>query len=237
VVLLVGLLGAMMWSLTGCSSGPGTMGPTGVDELTIPTPSPDPDDFVDEVDNRWLPLEPGTTWTYSLDDATEPRTVTVEVGTDTREIAGVATTPVTTTTTDEGDLVLGASTAWYAQDASGNVWLFGEELGPSRLATSDGGSWVAGEDGAEAGLAMAAAPRVGDGYRRSAASGVSEDVVTVQSVDESLSTVNGLATEVVLTEQQSSLDSEVVLRWYAPGVGLVRQSSATQPTWTLRSIR
>jgi hypothetical protein len=214
------------------------MGPTGVDELTIPTPSPDPDDFVAEVDNRWLPLEPGTTRTYSLDDAAAPRTVTVAVGTGTREIGGVVTTPVTTTTTDDRDRVLAESTAWYAQDTAGNVWLFGEagttDTGGASAAV---GEWIAGEGGAQAGLAMAAEPRVGDGYRRSAGPGVSEDVVTVLSVEESLSTVNGPAVEVVLTEQESASDPGAVLRWYAPGVGLVRQSSSTQPTWTLQSIR
>ena len=46
--------------------------PTGVDELVIPTPSPDPADFVAVVDNPWLPLEPGRTWTYDVTDVRGP---------------------------------------------------------------------------------------------------------------------------------------------------------------------
>ena len=35
---------------------------------SIPTPSPDPADFVGAVDNPWLPLAPGRTWTYDVVD-------------------------------------------------------------------------------------------------------------------------------------------------------------------------
>ena len=33
---------------------------------SIPTPTPDPADFVDAIDNPWLPLAPGTTWRYEV---------------------------------------------------------------------------------------------------------------------------------------------------------------------------
>jgi hypothetical protein len=234
----------LLGALTGCGSGPGTIGPTGVDELTVPTPSPDQGHFVAEVDNPWLPLRPGTTWTYVVEGAEPGQTVTVTVGARLREIAGVATTPVTTTTTDDLGRGLAESTAWYAQDLSGNVWLFGES---GTTDTGDSvGEWLAGVNGAEAGLAMAAEPRVGDGYRRSAAEGVAEDVVSVLSVDETAPSLPGAttgtqrpepATDVVLTEQTSSLGPEVILGWYAPDVGLVRRSSTIGPDWNLASVR
>ena len=66
------------------------------------------------------------------------------------DVAGVATTAVT----------LGAWADYYAQDSAGNVWWFGRE-----------GEWRAGEDGAEAGIAMLAKPRVGDGYAEMATDG------------------------------------------------------------------
>ena len=56
--------------LTACGgagqANPEKIGPRGVDELVIPTPDPDPADFVDGVDNPWLPLQPGTVWTYAV---------------------------------------------------------------------------------------------------------------------------------------------------------------------------
>ena len=51
------------WSrcgLAGCGVGePRSIDPPGVDELEIPTPSPDPADFVRAIDNPWLPLRAG----------------------------------------------------------------------------------------------------------------------------------------------------------------------------------
>ena len=62
---------------------------------------------------------------------------------------------------------------YYAQDRHGNVWWFGRE-----------GVWRAGEDGAEAGLAMPATPRVGDGWRAAYDAGVVDVRTTVATRDQ-----------------------------------------------------
>ena len=126
-----------------CGSYTDSIDPAGVDELEIPTPTPDPDDFVATIDNPWLPYEPGARWTYS--DGSADVTFAAEEG---PTIAGVATTAVVA-----GGSGSVPSADYYAQDTDGNVWWFGRE-----------GEWRAGEDGAEAGMAMLARPRVGDGY-------------------------------------------------------------------------
>ena len=135
-------LGALLVPLAaGCSTFSDPSPSTGVDELVVPTPSPDPADFVAEVDNPWFVLDEAT---YAdADGAAVEREV--EAG---PSVLGVATTAVT----------LDGATDLYAQDAAGNVWWFGHE---------DAGTtgWEAGVDGAEAGLVMAAKPRRGDGYR------------------------------------------------------------------------
>src|SRR3954451_22364579 len=88
---VLGAIAVLTGPLTGCGTASAPSPPTGVDGLVIPTPSPDPDDFVAEVDNPWLPLPPGRTWTYDVADAdgTHRMTVTVEDG---PTIAGVPTT-------------------------------------------------------------------------------------------------------------------------------------------------
>ncbi|WP_232678895.1 hypothetical protein [Nocardioides sp. R-C-SC26] len=43
--------------LSGCSTASEPSPPTGIDELTIPTPDPAPSDFVPQVDNPWLALD------------------------------------------------------------------------------------------------------------------------------------------------------------------------------------
>lgn len=213
-------LGAVAGLLSGCGAGPGLAPPTGVDGLQIPTPSPDPDDFVERVDNPLLPLLPGNRWVY---ESTEGETTTVTVTDDTREVAGVTTTVVRDVVTED-DEVVERTLDWFAQDRDGNVWYFGEHTTEydDRGRPDHEGSWEAGVDGAEAGLVMAAHPRVGDGYRQESDPGVAEDRARVISVDESLNLELGSFTDVVVTEETTPLEPAVVERkYYAPGVGLV----------------
>ncbi len=188
--------------LTGCGAGPELAPPTGVDELQIPTEDPDPRDFVGTVDNPWFPLEPGRTWTYDVSGETDDLNVSVEPG---PEVGGVATTARVSELGGE------KTVDWYAQDEDGNVWWFGRA-----------GEWEAGSGGAQAGLAMAAEPRVGDGYRTGFDPGVVEETVLVLSVDEARQTEAGPFTDLVLTEVRNSLEPGLVQHWYyASGVGPV----------------
>jgi hypothetical protein len=87
---------------------------------------------------------------------------------------------------------------YFAQDTDGNVWWFGRE-----------GEWRAGEDGAEAGIAMLDKPRVGDGYAEMGSDGeAGQRSVIKELVDE-------LVIETTTTEGQ------VVVRHYERGTGLV----------------
>lgn len=205
--------------LAGCGTASSPSPPAGVDELTIPTPSPDPRDFVAEVDNPWLPLAVGATWVYSVTDADGPHrlTVTVEQG---PEIAGVATTSRVSAEPS------GTVTDWFAQDDRGNVWWFGRD-----------GVWRAGEDGAEAGVAMLARPRVGDGYRPAYAEGVVEDTVRVTALDAEADVAAGSYDDLVMLERQSALEPGAVAELaYARGVGLVQSSEVSGSYRTVRLV-
>lgn len=194
----------LLGALAGCGSAPERYRPTGVDELEIPTPAPDPDDFVDEIDNELLPLVPGTVWEYAVSDGAQ---VTVTVTDETREVAGVTTT-----------VVRGGSAgadSWYAQDEDGNVWFFGAE-----------GVWKAGVGGAEAGLAMPAEPRLGDGFVYAHHSDSSEELVEVVDVDASASTPYAQFDDVLETSVTTTSALGFTGRQlFAPGVGLVHATS------------
>lgn len=214
-VLAVALLAVgASGTLAGCGSGTGVAPLAGVDALEVPTPTPDPADFVAVVDNPYLPLPVGLTLTYGpgtgvLDDEVggEVR-VAVEEG---PEIAGVTTTAVRRTPAG-GTTAPGAEEEtldYYAQDAAGNVWWFGRA-----------GEWRAGEGDAEPGIAMLASPRVGDGYREALAPGV--DVrTTVLSLEEEVTTPAGSFGGLVLLEVRDAESGRVERRAYAEGLGLV----------------
>jgi hypothetical protein len=109
---VLALAASLVGSATGCASDPQASPPTGVDELTIPTPSPDPDDFVGEIDNPWLALEPGETSTLTGASGE----LTLSVGTQPTVLDGV----------DVTTLAVGDASYLLAQDRDGNVWRFVE---------------------------------------------------------------------------------------------------------------
>jgi hypothetical protein len=213
--------------LVACGSAPPKIGPTGVDELTVPTPSPDAGDFVPQVDNPWLPLTPGTRQAYLATGGDSPdRQVTLSVLEEPGEVAGIATTVVRREESVVGGPVVLVTEASYAQDVDGNVWLFGERTISARRGSGPP-TWLAGTQGAEAALAMPAAPRLGDGFATAFAPGVVEDRARVLSVSDSVATASTHYEGAVLLAITSGVDPTVDERqWFAQGLGLVRQADA-----------
>jgi hypothetical protein len=226
VALGAGLLGAAV--LGGCGGSPAPQGPSGIDGLTIPTPHPDPGDFVDRVDNRWFPLVPGTRWTYRYYTPAHVDTVLATVLPGTRAVEGVATTAVRFTLSSPSGGTAFAAVRWYAQDTAGNVWWFGQRVGRTfpvdPLAVR---SWTAGRRGAEAGLMMPAHPRVGDGFFNGSRPRTMERRSTVLSVDASVALPRGGYHHAVETRDLTALAPVSSARtFFAPGVGIVDQDVA-----------
>jgi hypothetical protein len=202
VALAVGL------AVTGCGSVSEEYEIAGIDGLDIPTPSPDPEDFVATVDNPWLPLEPGSEWTYDVADGAQGGQSTVTVEPSNLRLGGVDVTVVRTeTVVGEGPAT--EQVDYFAQDRDGNVWWFGRQ-----------GVWDVEVAGAEAGLAMPADPRVGDGWRLALLEGVVEDRATVESVETG---------QVVLRVESALAPDEVVQRTYDDEVGLTRTFNLEGP--------
>ncbi len=202
------LLGAVLLATTlaSCGSASPEYDEVGIDELVIPTPSPDPDDFLGYIDNPWLAYEQGSEWRYDVNDGA---TATVRVEPSNLLVGGVRVTSVVTETmVGEGPAL--STTDYFAQDRDGNVWWFGRA-----------GEWDVTVAGAEAGLAMPASPRVGDGWRLALLDGVVEDRATVLSVDEGS----------LVLRVESDLDAGVVVeRTYDQDVGLVATFNSEGPS-------
>lgn len=198
VALLLVLGGPALGAvLAGCGSASPPSPPTGVDRLAIPTPDPDPADFVDEVDHPLLALEPGATWTY--DDVPATRRAAE---------AGVVHDGLTTTVlvTVPGGDDAAATRDHLAQDRAGNVWWLGRQ-GPDDAEVV----WFD-----EPGLFLPASPRRGDGYLMARAPGllVTARVVQVDDV---------VLLDVVTEEAGLTRTSRVAL---AAGTGIVSVDDA-----------
>ena len=114
-------------------------------------------------------------------------TITVEVLDERRDVMDVETIVVHDVVTIDGE-VIEDTYDWYAQDADGNVWYFGEDT----TAYEDGvasteGAWEAGVGDAMPGIVMPATPAVSDtGYRQEYDPGNAEDMGQVVLASDSV---------------------------------------------------
>jgi hypothetical protein len=176
-------------------------------------------DFVSRVDHPYWPMAPGNRWVYR--EGTQRVVVTV---TDrTKRIEGIPATVVHDVVTEDGELVEN-TWDWYAQDKNGDLWYLGEqtkEYEHGKVRSTEG-SWEAGVDGAEAGIALPATPEVGMAYRQEYLSGEAEDEAEILAVDERAKVPFGAFDHVVMTKDFTRLEPDLVEhKYYARGVGPV----------------
>lgn len=200
-------------------------------------PRIDPAKFRAVVDNPWLPMVPGTTFRFVEKLGKNTSDIEVAVTHETRKVMEVSCVVVRERVAVKGKAE-SLNETWYAQDADGNVWIFGEAdqefLDRGRVSTE--GSWEAGVDGAEPGIVMHANPAPGKPYAQGLAPGIAEDMEQVVSVTDSVTVPYGTFAGCVRTKQWSMLETGTDKKWYAKGVGLVRALSAAREETVLISV-
>ncbi|MBA2279900.1 MAG: hypothetical protein M3527_04995 [Actinomycetota bacterium] len=241
---LTGLLAACGGSSTDASSTTSSSATVVVEPVIDPGdggdygPVIDPAEFVDVIDNPYLPLTAGSRWVYEGDDGNGLERIEVVVTGDRRQVMGVSTWIVQDTVTVDG-VVVEDTFDYFAQDREGNVWYFGEDSREFEdgVAVNAEGSWEGGIDGALPGIAMPADPRVGDSYRQEFDPGNAEDLGEILDVGVSRATATADHTDVVVTEDWSPLAPEIVEeKWYARGVGNVRSTHTAGETGTVELV-
>jgi hypothetical protein len=190
-------------------------------------PEIDPANFVDRVDNRYWPLEPGTTFRYEGIRGKTPQTDIETVTHDTKEILGVTSTVVRDTVSEHGAPVE-RTFDWYAQDKDGNVWYMGErslekEHGHFAVASD---SWESGVDGAQPGIIMPADPQPGDAYRQEYyPPGEALDEARVLKLDGTATVpYGGEHAGLLVTAERSPLEPQTEDKYYAPGLGEIQET-------------
>jgi hypothetical protein len=184
-------------------------------------PQIDPMQFTASIDNAFFPLTPGTTLVYEQADGSER--VEVHVLDQVRNVMDVPCRVVKSLEYEDGELVE-ETFDWYAQDAEGDVWYFGEDTRTfeNGAMTRGEGSWEAGVDGAQPGIIMKARPAVGDSYRQEYYAERAEDMGEVLALVDSVTVPYGSFSGVLVTRDWTPLEPGVEERkYYAPGLGLV----------------
>lgn len=218
VLLLFGISGALITSMLWAS----TVLPS--QAITIPFSKSNFHNPL-KIDNKYLPLNPGTAMIYNGTSDGDPTRDIFVVTNDTKEIAGITTRVVH----DDGYVKSDheeTTNDWFAQDDSGNVWYMGEFTTDLSNKGSHEGSWEAGVKGAKAGIVMQAEPKVGDTYNQEFAKGTAEDKGTILSSNEKLCVPYGCFSNVLKTKDFSPLEPDIVEnKYYAQNIGEIKAIS------------
>lgn len=196
--------------------------PQGGEPVTL-----DPADFSTTIDNPYWPMRPGSRWVYRESDTTGKRErAVVTVTKRTKRIANGVTARVVRDVVSRGGVVTEATDDYYAQDGAGNIWYLGEATTEyeNGKPVSTEGSFEAGVDGAQAGIAIPARPVPGLSYRQEYYAGHAEDRGAVITVGEEQVEVpfGHFARRVLMTRDLVPLEPRVQeLKFYAPGIGPV----------------
>lgn len=224
IVVSVSVLAAVVAAVTthagGVSAAKADALPKGSEKVIL-----DPANFSTGITNHYWPMRPGTRWVYR---ETNPdgadRRVVVTVTNRTKKLANGVTARIVRDTVTVNGAFLEDTIDYYAQDRAGNVWYLGEDTKEyeNGKVTSSAGSFEAGVDGAQAGIAMPAHPKPGLRYRQEYYAGHAEDRAEVVSIGQQAQVPTGHYRGVVMTRDLNPLDpTHVEYKFYAPGIGPV----------------
>jgi hypothetical protein len=184
-----------------------------------------PADFSVNIDNPYWPMAPGSRWIMreTAPDGTKQKVV-ITVTDQTKKIANGVTARVIRDVVSENGRPVEVTDDFYAQDKAGNIWYFGEETTEytNGRPSSTQGSFEAGVNGAQAGIAMPANPHAGLKYRQEYLAGVAEDRAEVVGVEGAVQTPAGVFRNLVMTRDINPLKKVFVeFKFFAKGIGPV----------------
>jgi hypothetical protein len=189
-------------------------------------------DFVDPRvgANPWFPLLPGTQWvrqgTTLIGNRVVPYEVITTVTDVTRTIKGVPTVLSYDVSMGAGQVVQ-ESLDYFAQDRSGNVWDLGsvtEQYEAGRFVAVDE-AWLAGVDGATAGILMPGNPRTAPPWLIAKPPGEKGDAAAFARMQPQQCVPFGCYKDVLVIEEgkRDALNNE--FKYYVRGAGQIRDES------------
>ena len=167
-------------------------------------------------------LEPG----YRLHFQSGKDTLIVSVLEETKLVDGVTTRVVEERETEGGQLAEVSRNYFAIDSATGDVYYFGEDVDEYKngKVTGHEGAWLSGVHGATFGLIVPGAPRAGDRYYQESAPKVAMDRAEVVAVNAEVKVPAGVFKNCLHTKESSALESGTEDKYYAPGVGLIKDA-------------
>jgi hypothetical protein len=198
------------------------------------------------VDNRMFPLTPGTQYVYQgkivEGGESKPHSVEFTVSDVTKTVGGVRTVVAWDRDFLEGRLQE-QELALFAQDDQGNLWNFGEypeEYEHGKL-TGAPSTWIRGASGAYGGIHMLAHPTSGKQYVEGRVPAIEfYDVSRVIHTSQATCVPAQCFRHVLVVDERTPGEPGHQIKYYAPGVGLVRvgaRGGDTQEFLSLTAVR
>jgi hypothetical protein len=174
--------------------------------------------------NAYFILEPGFQTVLEGDDTKLQITVLHE----TKTVDGVLTRVVEEKEWKGGKLAEIARNYFAICEQTNDVFYFGEDVDfyENDKVVKHDGSWLAG-NGNRPGLMMAGKPKLKMKYYQEIAPGVAMDRVEIVEVAGRLTTPAGAFERVVHFRETSPLEKGTGDKWFAPGIGLVKDDELT----------
>ncbi len=183
------------------------------------------------IDNKWLPMKPGTRWIYEGttvedDGKVVPHRVEISITHMTKVIGGIRNVVSYDQDYVENELVE-TRLSFFAQDNDGTVWHFGrhaEEFEDGKLTKST--TWLHGIENARAGIAMKAKPQSGTpSYAMGWGPAVGwSDRGQVLRTGQKTAVRAGKYDDVLIIKETAKTETAepYLLKYYASGIGYVR---------------
>lgn len=189
-----------------------------------------PSNFTTKITNKYFTLPPGKKMVYEKDTEDGVERVEIIITDKTKKIMGLKTIvywdrvwlDVNNDGNFETEELIEDTRDYLAQDKEGNVWYFGEDVDnyEDGVLIDHDGSWLAGKDGAKAGIWMKANPKKGDSYRQEYYKGEAEDMAKVISTTKTVKTPFGTFKNCLQTYDWTPLDPDSrEHKYYCPQVG------------------
>jgi hypothetical protein len=194
-------------------------------------------DFSSTGANTYFILEPGYRLILGNEEGqdTEQLQLVITVMNETKIVNGTETRVVEERETENGELVEISRNYFAVCRPSNDVYYFGEEVDDYEDAEiiSHEGAWLAGIDGARAGIIMPGKLEEGFKHYQEIAPGIAEDRAEIISLNEALETPAGVFTNVLKTEETNPLKpDEGEPKYYAPGIGLIQDETLQLVNYT-----
>lgn len=178
--------------------------------------------LTDRGRNTYFVLEPG----HRLHLQDGKTILTLTVLNETRVVDGVTTRVVEERETKDGEIIEVSRNYFAIDKTTKDVYYFGEDVDIYKKGkvVSHDGAWLSGVNGARFGLMIPHQPKIGDKFYQEVAPKVAMDRVEVISITEEMRVPAGTFKNCLRVKESSALEMGTGSKWYAPGVGLVRDA-------------